>query len=379
MTVPLERGSRTLLLIGSFAESLVNFRGPLIAAATACGHRVVACAPGGDARLHSRLAELGAEFRPIRLERTGLDPLADLRTLWELMRLMSEIRPDAVLAYTVKPVVYGSIAAWLCRVPEIYSLITGLGYAFVNTGKDGRITRRIVRALYWISLRMNRKVFFQNQDDQSLFLSLGLLPTKERSVLVNGSGVDIDKFSPEPLADGHVFLLIARLLRDKGVREYVQAARIVKQTYPDAVFLLAGWLDASNPASIAREELDHWVAEGVIEYLGVLDDVRPALARCSVYVLPSYREGTPRTVLEAMAMGRPVITTDTPGCRETVQDGCNGFLVPVKDSGALAEAMVRMLKTPSLREVFGRRSRELAVQRYDAREVAKVMTAAMGL
>lgn len=370
---------RAFLLIGSFADSLVNFRGALIAAIAAKGYRVVACAPGGDPNLSARLAELGAEFRPIHIERTGVNPFSDLRTLWEIIRLIKEIRPTAVLGYTVKPVVYGSIAARLCRVPAIYSLITGLGYAFIDTGGKSRIARRLVRYLYRAGLRFNRKVFFQNRDDMGLFMSLDLLTKEEQAELVNGSGVDVVRFSVLPIPDEPVFLLIARLLRDKGVREYVQAAEIVRRSHPEARFLLAGWIDAGNPASIGQGELEGWVANGTIEFLGSLEDVRPALAGCSVYVLPSYREGTPRTVLEAMAMGRPVITTDVPGCRETVTEGENGYLVPPMNAEALAEAMLRMILNPDLREALGRRGRMLAEQRYDARKVAAAMVSAMAL
>lgn len=370
---------RTFLIVGSFAESLVNFRGPLIRAAVSRGYRVVACAPGGDDALRARLAELGAEFRSIRLERTGVNPLTDLRTLWDLFRLMTELKPDAMLAYTVKPVVYGSIAARLARVPGIHSLITGLGYAFVDTTRGGRLTRWLVRMLYRVALRFNRRVLFQNRDDLALFLSLGLIRSEVQAVVVNGSGVDVEHFSVQSLPPGPVFLLIARLLRDKGVREYVQAASSVRRLHPEARFLLAGWLDAGNPASISRAELDGWIAAKAVEYLGALDDVRPALAGCSVYVLPSYREGTPRTVLEAMAMGRPVITTDAPGCRQTVRDGDNGLLVPVMDPAALAGAMIRMIEEPGQREAMGRRGRTFAEDRYDARKVAGAMAAAMEL
>ena len=197
--------------------------------------------------------------------------------------------------------------------------------------------------------------------------------------MVNGSGVDLDEFGPEPPpAAGNCFLIICRFLGNKGVREYAQAAHRVRLRHPNAVFCLAGWID-DNPDAIAESELDAWVQSGDIEYLGRLEDVKPALRECSVYVLPSYREGTPRTVLEAMAIGRPVITTDAPGCRETVTDGENGFLVPVKSVGALVEAMQRFIDNPDLAAEMGKRSREIAEEKYDVHKVNKVMLRDMGI
>jgi glycosyltransferase involved in cell wall biosynthesis len=313
------------------------------------------------------------------MHRTGTNPLADLSTLFALRRLMRALKPGHVLAYTIKPVIYGLLAARLASVPNRFALITGLGYAFTGeaTGLRGAL-RAVVRRLYALSLRGAHKVFFQNPDDRELFLSLGIVGKATPTAIVNGSGIDVSAYAVAPLPQGADFLLIARLLGDKGVREYVEAARKVRAQHPEASFSLVGWIDG-NPDAIAQGELDAWVNEGAIRYLGRMDDVRPALAACSVYVLPSYREGTPRTVLEAMAMGRPVITTDAPGCRETVKDGDNGFLVPVKSVDALAEAMLRFIREPALREAMGRRSREVAEDKYDVHKVNAVMLRAMGL
>jgi glycosyltransferase involved in cell wall biosynthesis len=258
-------------------------------------------------------------------------------------------------------------------------MITGLGYAFVSDDKKAIFVRWVVKVLYWLSLRLNEKVFFQNEDDRALFVSLGLLPSPEHAVVVPGSGVDLEKFSLAQLPDAHNFLLIARLLRDKGIREYANAAAIVKKKYPDCSFLLVGGGDVGNPAAISKQDLDRWIHEGTLEYLGFMEDVRLAIARCKVYVLPSYREGTPRTVLEAMAMGRPIITTNVPGCREPVQDNYNGFLVPARNSVHLATAMLRMIEIPELAAIMGKRSRHIVEQRYDARVVACKMLDEMKL
>lgn len=313
------------------------------------------------------------------MTRAGLNPLRELGTLQALRRLLRELKPDAVLSYTIKPVIWGSLAAKQAGVPRVFSMITGLGYAFMSaTSLKQRLVHRVACGLYRRALRGTTGVFFQNRDDEALFRELGLLPASVPSTLINGSGVDLKQFQPVPLPDAPVFLLMARLIADKGIREYRQAAIQVKQQVPQACFLLAGGLD-ENPTAITQPELDGWQAEGSIEYLGRLADVRPALRECSVYVLPSYREGTPRSTLEAMATGRPVVTTDSPGCRETVVDGENGLLVPVRNADALAAAMLKLARDPALRARMGAASLQLARERYDVYKVNEVIFDTMGL
>jgi len=369
------------LLVASFSASLIKFRGALIEALAASGYRVHVAVPDLDQRseVAKSLRNLGVQIHDIPLQRTGMNPVKDLIVLFALRKLMCEIKADYVLGYTIKPVIYGSLAAFMARVGNRFALITGLGYAFTGEATGVRkVLRTLIQHLYRFSLSRNRLVFFQNPDDEALFRELSLLKAAVPSCIVNGSGVDVSEYTVTPLPETLSFLLIARLLGDKGVREYAQAAALVKEHYPEVSFRLVGWVD-DNPDAIDQAELDAWIAAGIIEFLGKLPDVRPAITDSSVYVLPSYREGTPRTVLEAMAMGRPVITTDAPGCRETVVDGDNGFLVPVKDIQALADAMIKMIDSPGLVAKMGERSRQIAETKYDVHRVNAAMLEGMGI
>jgi glycosyltransferase involved in cell wall biosynthesis len=232
--------------------------------------------------------------------------------------------------------------------------------------------------MYKISLRKLSSVFFQNSDDEALFKELGIVPADCRTIVVNGSGVNLDDYPETPMPDGVSFLIIARLLTAKGIREFVAAAKIVRERCSGATFTVVGWID-DNPDSISESELSEWKSEGIVEFLGKQTEVRPAISASSVYVLPSYCEGTPRTVLEAMSMGRPVITTDAPGCRETVRDGDNGFMVPIKSVEELANAMMSFVDKPELIEKMGRRSREIAEEKYDVHKVNAAMLEEMGI
>lgn len=369
-----------IAVLGSFAESLISFRGPLLQELIQLGHGVVACAPTAPAPVVASLAAMGVAYRDVPIRRTGLRPDQDLYALCALTALFRKLRPDVVLSYTIKPVTYGLLAARLAGVPRRFAMITGLGYTFIGAGLQAKLASAAARQLYRLSLRGADRIFFQNPDDLALFEGLRLFRRSEQAVMINGSGVDIDAFRPAPLPQGDVsFLLIARLLRDKGIREYVEAARQVRARFPRTSFHLVGRLDDGNPAAISAHELREWENEGIVRYLGRLDDVRPALAAASVYVLPSYREGTPRTVLEAMAMGRPIVTTDAPGCRETVQPGVNGYLVPVRDTDALARAMARLVEAPELLAAMGRESRRIAEEKYDVHKVNRVILQAMRL
>jgi glycosyltransferase involved in cell wall biosynthesis len=362
------------LIIAGLADSLLNFRGPLIAALQSRKLEVHVAAPDltPDSPLRQRLEDSGLLVHDIPLRRTGTNPVADIHTMVSLWRVMRRIRPQFVLGYTIKPVIYGTLAAWLAGVPHRFALITGLGYVFQGKDERGHLLY-VAQRLYALALSRAKMVFFQNPDDEALFRQRGILTGNAASCVVNGSGVDLVQFNVSPLPSGPLrFLLIARLLGDKGVREYIEAARRVREKHPDVIFYLVGWID-ENPDSVKQDELDAWIAEDVVKFLGRLDDVRSAIQACNVYVLPSYREGTPRTVLEAMAMGRAIITTDAPGCRETVIEGDNGFLVPVKSVVDLEHAILKFIKTPLLATNMGVSSRKLAEQKYDVHKINAVM------
>lgn len=372
----------TILIIASHAGSLRIFRGALIEALLSKGLGVHAAAPGlvaGDATF-GWLRKRGVTCHDIALARTGLNPIADLRTLAGLVRLMRRLRPQIVLAYTIKPVIWGLLAARMAAVPKRVALITGLGYAFVGTarGKRARV-RWLASRLYARALRQATLVVFQNPDDRDDLRNWGVLPAGVRSVLVKGSGVDTGAFSPAPFVDAPPrFLMIARLVGDKGVREYAQAAAWLRARNPQAGFHLVGPLDPS-PDGIPEAEVRGWQEAGHLVWHGAAHDVRPDIAASHVYVLPSYREGMPRTVLEALAMGRPVITTDVPGCRETVRDGVNGFLVPARDVSALATAMERFICAPDRVARMGGEARRITVETFDVRQVNAAMLEAMDL
>lgn len=371
------------LILASLADSLTGFRKPLIQALVSQSMEVHAAAPEliSNTKVLNELSVMGVTCHDAPLSRTGMNPVSDLKAMFSLLGLMKKIQPDYFLGYTIKPVIYGNLAAWLASVPHRFVLITGLGYTFIGGhGFKRKLASKLAYILYKEALSKTHKAFFQNPDDEALFRQAGLLPADVPSIVVNGSGVPVHEYpnTPAPNYEYPTFLLIARLLGDKGVREYAAAAQIVKLQYPKVEFGLVGRIDI-NPNSISQNELDNWVNNGVLVAHGQQSDVKPFIAACSVYVLPSYREGTPRTVLEAMSMGRAIITTDAPGCCETVIDGDNGFLVPVKDVDALAAAMLKFIEQPELIASMGKRSREIAEQKYDVHKVNHHMLSEMGI
>ena len=358
---------KTILLVGSYAPSLLNFRGSLIEELISRGYRVVVTAPDIDHKIQTALGNLGAEIFEVPLGRTGLNPIADVKYMFNLRRLIKRCNPDFVLTYTIKPNIWGAFAASLCDVRSA-AMVTGLGFAFTDTTTfKKKLISRLANGLYRMSTKCNQCVVFQNPDDRDDFVNAGCMSDASKAKMVNGSGVDTNHYKQVPLPGEPVFLMVSRLLGNKGVREYCGAAVKVMKANMEARFLLVGYFD-EGPDGVSQSELDGWVREGV-EYLGPSDDVRHEIDKASIYVLPSYREGTPRSVLEAMSMGRPIITSDAPGCRETTFDGRNGFLVPVKDVDALAERMEWMVKHPLERRQMGEASRKLAVEKYDVNQV----------
>jgi len=389
-----------ILVVGAEPRTLINFRGPLIRAMLAEGHEVSAAANGREPGTEAKLQQMGVSYYPIHIAHAGLNPLVDITTLLDLIRLIRRIKPDLVFSYTIKPVIYGGLAARFCGVKNIFSMIEGLGYAFMPWDSLIHvITSIIAKNLYRVGLLSSRKVFFLNPDDLEQFIKEGYV-SRHRAVLLNGIGIDLEYFKKEQLSETSIirFLMIARLIKDKGVREYINAARNIRARYQHVEFVLAGDLD-QNPNSIRQEELDLWLKEGTIKYAGFIDDVRPLHRDCHVFILPSfYREGVPRTTLESMATGRAVITTDSTGCRETVNQaagasgeriikegagnlkfGRNGILVPVKDVDALVAAIEFFIDHPEQIEAMGRESRAYARERYDVHKVNARILQEMGL
>ncbi|MGE5062867.1 MAG: glycosyltransferase family 4 protein [Myxococcales bacterium] len=351
--------SRTIVLAANSLWYITNFRVGLVRALRDGGYRPIVVAPS-DPKNDPRLAELGIEFVPIEVDRKGLNPLAEIFLLARLRRLLRRLRPFAYVGFTIKPNIYGALAASTFGIPVIAN-VSGLGTAFIRPGA----LQRIVTGLYRVAFR-RAVVFFENADDRRLFVDRKIVRA-EQTRLVPGSGIDLDRFAVADLPSGsEIFLLIARLIGDKGVREFVEAARSLRPQMPDSRFQLLGGIDEGNRTSIQRSELDAWVEEGVIEYFGETDDVRPFIAKASAIVLPSYREGLPRSLLEGAAMGRPLIATDVPGCRDVVDEGVNGFLCEPHDPASLAHAMERLGRLPEQqRASMGAASRRKVQEQFD--------------
>ncbi len=365
-----------IVIVASYAGSLSRFRGDLIRNWVSGGNKVVALSPGCFERPEG-LDQI-IDYIRIPLKRTGLNPFEDLLLWFSLVKILLLNKTDYLFLYTIKPIIFGSLAAVLFPRIKVFSMITGLGYLF-TTNKKAVLLKIIGLVLYKLALRRNEKVFFQNRDDSADLIQLGVVG-QAKIVHINGSGVNLDYYKVMPLPERNLcFLMIARLLEEKGVREFVEAAETLKRKGLVASFKLIGWALGDNPSAISAALVEEWRNGGVVDVYGQTDDVRPYLAASSVYVLPSYREGTPRTVLEAMAMGRPIITSDAPGCRETVEEGVNGFLVPVRNVDALVEAMEKFIREPELVAIMGAESRRIAEVKYDVHKVNAVINRAMGL
>ena len=356
-----------IVLTSNTAWYLHKFRLSLALALKEAGHEVVAVAPRDE---HAgRLEAAGIRFEALPLDNKGMNPFRDLAYLVRVYSLLRRVRPDVFLGYTIKPNVYGGLACRWLGIPSIHN-ISGLGTAFMREG----VVTKIVGGLYRVGLGRARKVFFQNREDHAEFVGRRLVPEGVTDVLP-GSGVDLERFAPvggAAASAGPVrFLLLARLIWDKGVGEYVEAARLLRAQGVAAGCRLAGFLEVKNRTAIPRHVVEGWVREGVVEHLGEADDVRPFIAAADCVVLPSYyREGTPRSLLEAASMAKPVITTDAPGCRNVVEDGVSGYVCRVRDARDLAEKMRRVaLMTVADRERMGRAGRAKMEREYDERIV----------
>ena len=346
--------------------NIVNFRSGLIRRLQAEGFDVAAISPPDD--WSARLVAMGVRHVPIAMDNAGTSPVRDLALLRDYRRALRELQPAAFLGWTIKPNVWGSLAAHSLGVPVINN-VSGLGTAFIRRGP----LTVIASALYRAAFGRSTTVFFQNDEDRQLFIANRLVAAT-KAALLPGSGIDLSRFAPDPPRPStgpFAFLLVARLLRDKGVVEYAEAARILRAEGADARFRLLGFLDVANRTSIGRAEVERWVADDLIDYLGHADDVRPAMRDADCIVLPSYREGMPRTLLEGAALAKPLVATDVPGCREIARAGVNALTCRVADARSLADAMRAMLSLPPAERVaLGMAGRRIAETEFDEAVVA---------
>ncbi len=349
-----------IAIVSNTSWYIYNFRRNLINALLKADYTVTAVAPKDE--FSERVRDIGCTYRHIHIDNHHKNPVKDLKTIFDFHRIYSNEKPDVILHYTPKPNIYGTIAAGMNRIPAINN-IAGLGNTFIQSG----IVNLIVRVLYRVSQMHAAKVFFQNPDDLDLFMRARLVPGAVVDLLP-GSGVDVSRFTPQPgnSSGEFTFLLIARLLWEKGVGEYAEAARALKENYSGIEFQLLGFIDESTSRSVSADRISKWEQAGYVKWLGSADDVRPFIAASDCVVLPSYREGTPRSLLEAASMGKPIITTDAVGCRQVVDDGVNGFLCKVKDSLDLAAAMEKMFQLNSRqRHKMGEMSRKKMLSEFD--------------
>lgn len=365
-----------IMVISSETSTMFFYRKDMMLEFLRQGNQVVAAGDAPEEKWKDSYEEIGVKYRQFYVRRNGLNPFDDFKTVKSLKKLIEEEKPDKIFAYHSKSVVYGSIAAKKNNIDEMYVLIAGLGSIIRGEGFKNSIIRAVLKAEYKYTFKNCKAVFTHNSEDRQLLIDEKFTDEPEKINTINGSGVNLNKFVYSETKKTNIFLFIARLIGDKGIREYMQAAEIVKKTHPEAVFRIVGPYD-TNPSAIKPEEMEKYVADGTVEYIGELSDVTPQLNECMVFVLPSYHEGTPKTVLEAMATGRPVITTDVPGCRAAVSDGVNGYLVPAKDAQALADKMIYMLENFDEAVEIGNTGRKIAEEKYDAvkvnRSIMKIM------
>jgi len=338
---------------------------------------VYAITPEG--KYSSKFLENGIKHISYNIRRGSLNPFLELKTILELFRILKTLKPSILHTFTAKPNIYGTIAGKLARIPIIINTITGLGSFYVENNLKSKFVRGLINLFYGLAFLFSDCVIFQNFDDLKYFYKIGLV-RKAKATVIKGSGIDTKQFSPRStqsktleqlrkelnLNSKIVILMIARLLKHKGVLEYCRAAQIIKFYYEDSVeFLLVGDFDKGNPFCIEKDKLYYFIQNDIIKFLGRRDDIKEIIALCDVFVLPSYREGIPRTLIEAASMGKPIVTTNAVGCKEVVEHGRNGFLIPKKDSDALAEAIEILIKNKKSREKFGKHSRQKAIKEFD--------------
>jgi len=365
---------KKFLILGTSAFSLINFRKEFMLSVMKRMDVIAASSMDGDKVTMRLLQDIGVEYRPITLQRNGFNVIHDIKTFFDLRHLLNVQKIDTVFAYGVKLVIWGGLSSRLKGVP-FFALITGLGYSFQGESVQRRILTALVVFLYRVALRKSKFVFFQNKDNQDVFIKYGIIPL-HKTCVVNGSGVNTNKFELFKLPGVKIsFLCVARLLGEKGLREYAAAASIVKREYPDVSFSLVGPVDAS-PDSISLEEVLRW--KEYVDYKGPTNNVKEFIKSCHIYVLPSYHEGLPRSTLEAMSMGRAVITTTAAGCKETVIDGVNGFTVPIKSIDKLVEKMTWFIENRDKIKTMGIESRKMVEDKFDVHKVNNKILDVMG-
>ncbi len=352
-----------ICIIATSGVSLTNFRGELIKSWISLGHKVVCISIEPKIEMLKQIESLGADYYQVAGSRVGVSLLSGIKMIKSYIRAFETIKPDMCFLYMSKPVAFGGYAAIKCKVRHINVLVNGLENAYYRHGLKDWIVRFVMSSFYRYVGKRSDNVFMQNSDDYKFFIDNNISSPHNTSI-INGSGVDMNHFAKKALPREPIFLMISRLLWSKGIREYLNAIKIVKQDFPKVKFMLVGGLD-HNDESLSEEELNECINLYDIDYCGFASDVRPFLEQCSVFVLPSYHEGTPRSVLEAMSIGRAIITTNAPGCRETVIEGKNGFLVDIGDSKMLAERMKELIKNDELRKSMSEFSYKLCSDKFE--------------
>ena len=364
-----------MILLGTNSKSLSNFRGSLIKLLIDKGVSVTVASSRPSNKSLQLWEDIDINYETITLKRNGLNFLYDIKTLIDIFILFKKMKTSMVLAYGIKLVIWGGVSARIACVP-FFALITGLGFAFQGDSFKRKFLSKLVVFLYKIALKKSQAVIFQNKDDRDVFIEKGIV-LRSKAYVVNGSGVDIKEYGVTEFPETHVsFLCIARLLGEKGLREYASAARIVKDKFPNAKFNLVGPED-SSPDAISLKEVSRW--SDYVSYNGSTNDVRPYIEECHVYVLPSHHEGLPRSTLEAMSMGRPILTTNAVGCKETVEEGVNGFMVPVGSTIKLAEKMIWYIENEDKIQSMGKESRSIVEDKFDVHKVNKEMLRILGV
>lgn len=366
-----------IAVLSSHTPSLFWFRMDMMLSFKKLGHNVIAIGNEPAENWAAKFAGYGIKYLSIDVVRNGINPLKDFKTLKQLLRILKQERPDKLFTYQSKTVIYGGIAANMLKITETYPLIAGIGSIFLSGNIKTKIIRFILKTEYRIALRKSPNVFFQNNDDIKVFSDNKIIKPNQ-PVLLNGSGVNLEIFKEKPLPKGTSFLCISRLIKDKGVFEYLEAAKLVKKQYPQVRFLLVGPFD-TNPSALTPKQLQPYIDNNIIEYFGETDDVKPYLEMCNVFVLPSYREGTPKSVLEAMATGRAIITTDAPGCRETVINEKSGYMIPIKDVRALSDAMINLIENPNKIPIMAKKGLKIVREKFDVNIVNKKINETMKL